>query len=321
MVLPVVNDIAAGNTNALAGDRPDDAHHDRRADAAGADAVVPVEQTDGGVVHVSVQAAPEPGQHVRAAGEDVLEGQIILRSGTPARPRPDRAPRRGRPGSRPRRPQAEGGRAVDRRRARRAGAGARVRADRRLELRHAHRRRAGGGRHSVPRRRRARRRAPAHGDAGGPAGAGRRHHHDRRGEHGGVRHGQGGALPGRDDAVRQGRDAPGMPQGFGVLGEERVPVFTAWGTRSARWCRSTSSSPRRCGPWPGVPRRRGRRATCRRRPPSPGSRCPGRWSSRGSSSTATGSGSRVGRGRTCSAPWPRPTRWRSFPGGHGRRRG
>ena len=33
-------------------------------------------------------------------------------------------------------------------------------------------------------------------------------------------------LSRRHHAVRQGRDAPGMPQGFGVLGEERVPVFT-----------------------------------------------------------------------------------------------
>ena len=83
VVLPVVNDIAAGNTNALSLATGQTMRIMTGAPMPrGADAVVPVEQTDGGVVHVSVQAAPEPGQHVRAAGEDVLEGQIILRSGT-----------------------------------------------------------------------------------------------------------------------------------------------------------------------------------------------------------------------------------------------
>ena len=83
VVLPVVNDIAAGNTNALSLATGQTMRIMTGAPMPrGADAVVLVEQTDGGVVHVSVQAAPQPGQHVRAAGEDVLEGQIILRSGT-----------------------------------------------------------------------------------------------------------------------------------------------------------------------------------------------------------------------------------------------
>lgn len=83
VVLPVVNDIAAGNTNALSLATGQTMRIMTGAPMPrGADAVVPVEQTDGGVVHVSVQAALEPGQHVRAAGEDVLEGQTILRSGT-----------------------------------------------------------------------------------------------------------------------------------------------------------------------------------------------------------------------------------------------
>jgi molybdopterin molybdotransferase len=83
VVLPVVNDIAAGNTNALSLVAGQTMRIMTGAPMPrGADAVVPVEQTDGGVVHVSVRAAPEPGQHVRPAGEDVLEGQTILRSGT-----------------------------------------------------------------------------------------------------------------------------------------------------------------------------------------------------------------------------------------------
>jgi molybdopterin molybdotransferase len=49
---------------------------------AGADAVVPVEHTDGGVARVAVHAAPEPGQHVRRAGEDVRAGDTVLTDGT-----------------------------------------------------------------------------------------------------------------------------------------------------------------------------------------------------------------------------------------------
>ncbi|HEY7721666.1 MAG TPA: gephyrin-like molybdotransferase Glp [Pedococcus sp.] len=83
VVLPVVNDIAAGNTNALSLVMGQTMRIMTGAPMPrGADAVVPVEQTDGGVVHVSVHGSPEPGQHVRAAGEDVREGQTILRSGT-----------------------------------------------------------------------------------------------------------------------------------------------------------------------------------------------------------------------------------------------
>jgi molybdopterin molybdotransferase len=48
----------------------------------GADAVVPVEQTDGGTERVLLRAAPEPGAHVRYAGEDVMAGDVVLRAGT-----------------------------------------------------------------------------------------------------------------------------------------------------------------------------------------------------------------------------------------------
>jgi molybdopterin molybdotransferase len=49
----------------------------------GADAVVPVEWTDGaaeGVVRIN--RAPEPGEHIRRVGEDVREGQPLLAAGT-----------------------------------------------------------------------------------------------------------------------------------------------------------------------------------------------------------------------------------------------
>ena len=48
----------------------------------GADAVVPVELTDGGTSVVLVRAAPEPGAHIRQAGEDAVPGDTVLRAGT-----------------------------------------------------------------------------------------------------------------------------------------------------------------------------------------------------------------------------------------------
>jgi molybdopterin molybdotransferase len=47
----------------------------------GADAVVPVEWTDGGIARVEIRQAPQPGQHVRRAGEDVALGEVVARRG------------------------------------------------------------------------------------------------------------------------------------------------------------------------------------------------------------------------------------------------
>lgn len=47
----------------------------------GAEAVVPVEWTDGGVTQVTVRRPPVPGQYVRRRGEDVREGEVVLRAG------------------------------------------------------------------------------------------------------------------------------------------------------------------------------------------------------------------------------------------------
>jgi molybdopterin molybdotransferase len=54
---------------------------------AGADAVVPLEWTDGGIVRVEIGRAPSAGQHVRAAGDDVGKGETLLRQGTRLTPR------------------------------------------------------------------------------------------------------------------------------------------------------------------------------------------------------------------------------------------
>ena len=82
VVLPVVADIAAGNTNALTLGPGQTMRIMTGAPLPqGADAVVPVELTDGGVAKVELRTAPSVGQHVREAGEDVRAGEVILRAG------------------------------------------------------------------------------------------------------------------------------------------------------------------------------------------------------------------------------------------------
>jgi molybdopterin molybdotransferase len=47
---------------------------------AGADAVVPVEWTDGGLAQVEIRRAAQPGAHVRRIGEDVAAGTVVATS-------------------------------------------------------------------------------------------------------------------------------------------------------------------------------------------------------------------------------------------------
>ena len=49
---------------------------------AGADAVVPVEQTDGGTARVQITLAAPAGRHLRRVGEDVQAGDTVLAAGT-----------------------------------------------------------------------------------------------------------------------------------------------------------------------------------------------------------------------------------------------
>ena len=83
VVLPVAGDIAAGDTRPHVL-RP--GHAMRIMTGAplpdGADAVVPVEATDGGARQVAVGLAPEVGRHLRHRGEDVRAGDLVLRAGT-----------------------------------------------------------------------------------------------------------------------------------------------------------------------------------------------------------------------------------------------
>jgi molybdopterin molybdotransferase len=53
----------------------------------GADSIVPVEWTDGGTTSVAIRQPPTAGQYVRRAGEDVRTGDALLAAGTRITPR------------------------------------------------------------------------------------------------------------------------------------------------------------------------------------------------------------------------------------------
>ncbi len=88
VVLPVAEDIPAGRTDALTL-QPKTAHRIMTGAPvpAGTTAIVPVEDTDGGMQYVSIRKPRQPGAHIRRAGEDVAPGTTVLRQGqvvTPA---------------------------------------------------------------------------------------------------------------------------------------------------------------------------------------------------------------------------------------------
>jgi molybdopterin molybdotransferase len=88
VILPVAEDIPAGRTDELTL-QPGTAHRIMTGAPVptGATALVPVEATDGGVASVAIREVPQPGKHIRRAGEDVAAGATVLRKGqlvTPA---------------------------------------------------------------------------------------------------------------------------------------------------------------------------------------------------------------------------------------------
>ena len=88
VLLPVAEDIPAGRTDELTL-QPGTAHRIMTGAPvpAGATGIVPVEATDGGMGPVAIREAPQPGKHIRLAGEDVAAGTTVLRKGqlvTPA---------------------------------------------------------------------------------------------------------------------------------------------------------------------------------------------------------------------------------------------
>lgn len=86
--LPVTGDIHAGSPSA----RPLAPETSMRIMTGaplprGADSVVPLEWTDGGVAQVQIHRAATLGKHVRPVGDDVHEGDVLLRAGDLLDPR------------------------------------------------------------------------------------------------------------------------------------------------------------------------------------------------------------------------------------------
>ncbi|MFC9977009.1 gephyrin-like molybdotransferase Glp [Spirillospora sp. NPDC127200] len=81
--LPVIGDIAAGDSGVSAIRPGLTARIMTGAPVpAGADAVIPVEWTDGGTAAVRIVRPAPPGNYIRRAGEDVLAGQVVAEPGT-----------------------------------------------------------------------------------------------------------------------------------------------------------------------------------------------------------------------------------------------
>ena len=86
--LPVVGELAAGQTKLFALSPGTSVRIMTGAPIPqGADAVVPVEWTDGGVAAVRISRAPSLNQHIRRRGEDVRTGDLLLEDGTLLGPR------------------------------------------------------------------------------------------------------------------------------------------------------------------------------------------------------------------------------------------
>ena len=83
VLLPVVGEIGAGQAGPRTLARGNAAKIMTGAPVPdGADAIVPDECTDRGTAKVRVDEAPEPGQHVRPAGDDVAVGDLLVKAGT-----------------------------------------------------------------------------------------------------------------------------------------------------------------------------------------------------------------------------------------------
>ena len=87
VTLPVTAEVAAGDTGAYALQPGTGIKIMTGAMLPhGAEAVVPVEWTDGGRARVSIRAGAEYGNAVRLAGEDAKAGQVLVTAGTRLRP-------------------------------------------------------------------------------------------------------------------------------------------------------------------------------------------------------------------------------------------
>jgi len=83
ITLPVLGDIAAGQAGREAVAPGTTVRIMTGAPVPpGADAVIPVEWTDGGVESVVISKAPDVGAHIRRTGEDVEAGRVVVEAGT-----------------------------------------------------------------------------------------------------------------------------------------------------------------------------------------------------------------------------------------------
>jgi molybdopterin molybdotransferase len=83
VVLPVVGDIAAGSTTPYSVQPGLCVRIMTGAPLPpGADAVIPLEDTDGGIAHVAIRRSASVGQCIRRAGEDAPAGASVLPAGT-----------------------------------------------------------------------------------------------------------------------------------------------------------------------------------------------------------------------------------------------
>ena len=83
VVLPVVGDIAAGSSGPYTVQPGLCVRIMTGAPLpAGADVVIPVEWTDGGIAQVAINRSAPPGAHIRLAGEDAPTGTTVLTAGT-----------------------------------------------------------------------------------------------------------------------------------------------------------------------------------------------------------------------------------------------
>jgi molybdopterin molybdotransferase len=83
VTLPVIGDIAAGSHGVYTVQSGLCVRIMTGAQVpVGADAIVPVEWTDGGIASVRINKAPTPDQHIRHAGEDVEQGEVVLAAGS-----------------------------------------------------------------------------------------------------------------------------------------------------------------------------------------------------------------------------------------------
>jgi molybdopterin molybdotransferase len=82
VVLPVVGDVAAGSTTPYTVQPGLCVRIMTGAPMPpGADAIVPVENTDGGIAQVAIRQPAVPGRHLRRTGEDVAAGTTVLAAG------------------------------------------------------------------------------------------------------------------------------------------------------------------------------------------------------------------------------------------------